>query len=175
LLAAATDKGKKNNSCMSMEVFLDIARGYLTFHKRPGWAAASRAALERDKVTSHTKLRGEGARIVNAVDKMKEGGYIMKRHSARQGEASGMSKWALVGDTSVNRESDITGDDRCKEKFTCRLSILEVKYAFLNSQSLEQMRAAEAADDVSRSADADTSNQPPSSTSLPAVLPPLVQ
>ena len=123
---------------------MDIARGYLTFQKKPGWATAAKAVGG----SAEAGVDG-GAKIRYATAKLKEGGLMMKRHSAKQGEAGGMSKWALVGDTSVQRESDITGDERCKQSFTCRLSVLEIKYAFLNSQSLEQMRAAEAGDDDS--------------------------
>ena len=141
-----TRSSSKSNKCMTMEVWLDIARGYLTFQKKPGWAKASKAAAARDKAAADAGVAVNHARE-QLVSGLKEGGLVMKRHSAKQGETGGMSKWALVGDTSVQRESDITGDERCKEKFTCRLSVLEVKYAFLNSQSLEQMRAAEAADD----------------------------
>ena len=113
------DKGKKNNRAMSMEVFMDIARGLLTFHRKPGWS----------------------------ILRAKEGGFTMKRQATGKGESNTLSKYSLVGDCTVQRESDITGDERCKQSFTCRLSVLEVKYAFLNSQSLEQMRAKEAADD----------------------------
>merc|ERR1719424_1017170 len=66
--------------------------------------------------------------------------------SGKAGEGGGLGEGAFVGDCTVTRESDITGDERCKEKFTCRLSTLEAKYAFLNSQSLEQMAAGDAAD-----------------------------
>ena len=66
--------------------------------------------------------------------------------SGKAGEGGGLGEGAFVGDCTVMRESDITGDERCKEKFTCRLSTLEAKYAFLNSQSLEQMAAGDAAD-----------------------------
>ena len=108
----------KNAGALNMEIYLDVVRGFLTFHRKPGWKVSER----------------------------KEGGYTMKRHAAGRGESAGMSKWAVVGDTTVQRESDITGDDRCKQSFTCRLSVLEAKYAFLNSQSLEQMRATEASE-----------------------------
>ena len=113
------DKGKKNNRCLTMEVYMDVVRGYLTFHRKPGWR----------------------------VEEAREGGYEMKRRQAGQGETSTLSQYAIVGDCTVQRESDITSDERCKESFTCRLSILECKYAFLNSQSLAQLRATEAADD----------------------------
>jgi hypothetical protein len=102
-----------------METYLDIVRGFLTFHKKPGWS----------------------------IKKDGEGGLVMKRRTAGRGEVNTLSEFAIVGDCTVQRESDITGDERCKEKFTCRLSVLECKYAFLNSQSLEQMRATEASDD----------------------------
>ena len=113
------DGGKRNKGALSMEVFMEIVKGGLTFTRKPDFA----------------------------IEKAAEGGYTMKKHGARAGESSTLTKHALVGDCTVKRESDITGDERCKQAFTCRLSILEAKYAFLNSQSLEQMRATEAADD----------------------------
>ena len=57
---------------------------------------------------------------------------------------SGANVKALVGDATVRRGSDITGDVRCKEWHTCRLSTLEAKMAFLHSQSLEKMTAGNA-------------------------------
>ena len=113
------DNGKKNKGCLTMSVYLDIVRGFLTFHRKPDYS----------------------------IEKAAEGGYTMKRHSGSRGESAGMSKWAVVGDCTVQRESDITGDERCKQTFTCRLTVLESKYAFLNSQSLEQMRATESGND----------------------------
>ena len=53
----------------------------------------------------------------------------------------------LVGDYTVRRESQITGDERAKEKYSCRLTLLEAKFAFLNSQSLDQMTAGDAEND----------------------------
>ena len=71
----------------------------------------------------------------------------MEKSKTSGGDGSGgLGEGAFVGDCTVTRESDITGDERCKEKFTCRLSTLEAKFAFLNSQSLEQMSAGEAND-----------------------------
>ena len=69
-----------------------------------------------------------------------------RRFTPKGGDGPGLGEGAIVGDCTVMRESDITGDERCKEKYTCRLSILEAKYAFLNSQSLEQMAAGDAGD-----------------------------
>merc|ERR1719424_340508 len=78
-------KGKADNK-LSMETWMDITRGYLTFTKRKG-----------SKHMEKAKTSGKAG----------EGG---------------------LGDCAVMRESDITGDERCKEKFTCRLTILEAKY-----------------------------------------------
>ena len=55
--------------------------------------------------------------------------------------------WAFIGDTQVYRESEITGDERCKESYTCRLTMLQIKYAFLNSQDITQMTAGDATND----------------------------
>ena len=65
------------------------------------------------------------------------------RSDALSSGNSGANLNALVGDCTVTRESDITGDARRREKYTCRLSTLEAKMAFLNSQSLEQMSAGD--------------------------------
>merc|ERR1712185_461440 len=73
--------------------------------------------------------------------------HMEKSKSSGGDGTGGLGEGAFVGDCSIQRESDITGDERCKEKFTCRLSVLEAKYAFLNSQSLEQMAAGDAEED----------------------------
>ena len=59
---------------------------------------------------------------------------------------SGLGDGALCGEVSVTRTSDITGDERCKVKYQCRLSLLEAKMAFFNSQKMEEMSAGDAAD-----------------------------
>jgi len=104
---AASAKTKGENK-MSMETWLDICRGFLSFKQRKG-----AKNLEPIKTNGEDGKLGEGA---------------------------------LVGDCTVNRESDITGDERCKEKFSCRLTILEAKMAFLNSQSLDQMSSGDASE-----------------------------
>ena len=71
-------------------------------------------------------------------------GRKVVRSDADSSGNTGANRYALIGDCTVRRESAITGDERCKEKFTCRLSSIETKYAFLNSQSLEQMTAGDA-------------------------------
>ena len=53
----------------------------------------------------------------------------------------------LIGDFTVKRESEITGDERTRERFSCRLTLLEAKFAFLNSQDLNQMKAGDAEND----------------------------
>ena len=53
----------------------------------------------------------------------------------------------LVGDYTVKRESEITGDERTRERYTCRLTLLEAKFAFLNSQDMNQMKAGDAEND----------------------------
>ena len=47
--------GNKGN--ITMDVFMDVAKGMLTFHRKPDWS----------------------------VEKAKEGGYVMKRHSGGRG------------------------------------------------------------------------------------------
>ncbi len=48
---------------------MDVARGFLTFHRKPGWS----------------------------VEKAKEGGYTMKRHAPGRGEAAGTSQPSIAG------------------------------------------------------------------------------
>ena len=72
--------------------------------------------------------------------------WTLCRYKFQSGEPT-IPDWALIGDTQVYRESEITGDERCKESYTCRLTVIQTKYAFLNSQKLEQMTAGDATDD----------------------------
>ena len=44
----------------------------------------------------------------------------------------------------MQRESDITGDENAKEKYYCKLTALEAKFAFFNSQNLDEMTAGDA-------------------------------
>ena len=53
----------------------------------------------------------------------------------------------LIGDFTVKRESEISGDERTRERFSCRLTLLEAKFAFLNSQDMNQMKAGDAEND----------------------------
>ena len=52
----------------------------------------------------------------------------------------------LVGQWEVHQESEITGDERCRNIFRCSLSLPQAKMAFMNSQSLDQMSAGVATD-----------------------------
>merc|ERR1712070_351382 len=69
---------------------------------------------------------------------------------------SGLGDGAFCGEVSVQRTSDITGDERCKVRYTCKLTLLEAKMAFFNSQKFEEMQAGDASDsDVSAVLDFD--------------------
>jgi len=50
----------------------------------------------------------------------------------------------LVGIWSCHRESDISGDPNCKTEYHWRLSVPQVKAAFMDSQGRDQMGAAQA-------------------------------
>ena len=50
----------------------------------------------------------------------------------------------LVGQWQVHQESEITGDERCRNIFRCSLSLPQCKMAFMNSQSLDQLSAGAA-------------------------------
>ena len=49
----------------------------------------------------------------------------------------------LVGIWECYRESDITGDPACKTQYKWRLSMPQVKMAFMDSQSTDQLGAAQ--------------------------------
>ena len=48
----------------------------------------------------------------------------------------------LVGIWECYRESDITGDPACKTQYKWRLSMPQVKMAFMDSQPTEQLGSA---------------------------------
>ena len=118
--------GGKAEQKMTLETWMDIAKGFLTMIKQRGGR----------KGGTGTRSGANASHLAIAKSNVKPGG-----------EAAGLGEGAIVGDCTVQRESDISGDERCKEKFTCRLTILEAKFAFLNSQSLEQMAAGDAVED----------------------------
>ena len=57
-----------------------------------------------------------------------------------------LKKGKVVGIWEVHRESEITGDDSCRDRFKCSLSMPQAKFAFINSQSLDQMSVGQAKD-----------------------------
>ena len=52
-----------------------------------------------------------------------------------------LKKSKLVGAWEVNQQSQITGDERCRNKLKAALSLPQVRFAFLNSQSADQLSA----------------------------------
>ena len=50
-----------------------------------------------------------------------------------------LKKGKVVGIWECNRESEVTGDKASRDKLKCSLSMPQAKFAFINSQSLEQM------------------------------------
>jgi hypothetical protein len=52
----------------------------------------------------------------------------------------------LVGNWEVHQESEITGNERCRTRHHCSLSLPQAKMAFMNTQSLDQMSAGVATD-----------------------------
>jgi hypothetical protein len=50
----------------------------------------------------------------------------------------------LVGTWKCHRESDISGDPRCREEYKWALSMPQVKAAFMDSQNRDDMSAAQA-------------------------------
>ena len=53
---------------------------------------------------------------------------------------------ALVGNWQIYQDSEITGDERCRNIFKVSLSLPQAKFAFINSQSLDQMTVARQGD-----------------------------
>ena len=51
-----------------------------------------------------------------------------------------LKKKRHVGIWEINQDSEITGDERCRTKHKCALSLPQAKFAFSNSQSLDQVR-----------------------------------
>jgi len=113
-----------------------------------------------EEITKATSLRGKPGRLTMEawVDICK--GNVRLSRASKKPQKGGMwgklkasvisdsdSENALVGDYMVRRESEITGDERAREKFACRLTLLEAKFAFLNSQGLDQMTAGDAEND----------------------------
>jgi hypothetical protein len=112
-----------------------------------------------NEVTRLTSLKGvsDGKLTMEAWDDIVKGyktfkksktaaGLVMVEWKPKPGEPS-LPDWALVGDIKVNRESEITGDERTKEVYSCRLTLIQTKYAFLNSQGIDQMTAGDATND----------------------------
>ena len=114
---AATSKTGSKKPALSMDAWCDICKGELRIGSDKKQSAKAKALWKKVKVTYY------------------------------KGGSEEAKEFALVGDYQVHRESQITGDDRCKEVFKCRLTLLEVKFAFLNSQGMEQMKAGDATDD----------------------------
>ena len=114
---AATSKTGSKKPALSMDAWCDICKGELRIGSDKKQSAKAKALWKKVKVTYY------------------------------KGGSEEAKEFALVGDYQVHRESQITGDDRCKEVFKCRLTLLEVKFAFLNSQRMEQMKAGDATDD----------------------------
>ncbi len=114
---AATSKTGSKKPALSMDAWCAICKGELRIGSDKKQSAKAKALWKKVKVTYY------------------------------KGGSEEAKEFALVGDYQVHRESQITGDDRCKEVFKCRLTLLEVKFAFLNSQGMEQMKAGDATDD----------------------------
>ena len=58
----------------------------------------------------------------------------------------GFSPGFNVGVWEIFQDSEITGDERCRNKFKISLSLPQAKFAFINSQSLDQLTVGQAKD-----------------------------
>merc|ERR1719440_1803695 len=60
--------------------------------------------------------------------------------------AKGYTPGNGVGNWQIYQDSEITGDERCRNIFKVSLSLPQAKFAFINSQSLDQMTVGQAKD-----------------------------
>ena len=58
----------------------------------------------------------------------------------------GYTPGKMIGNWQVYQDSEITGDERCRNIFKVSLSLPQAKFAFINSQSLDQLTVGQAKD-----------------------------
>merc|ERR1719387_2378784 len=58
----------------------------------------------------------------------------------------GFTPGKQVGSWQIYQDSEITGDERCRNIFKVSLSLPQAKFAFINSQSLDQLSVGQAKD-----------------------------
>merc|ERR1712023_320122 len=66
--------------------------------------------------------------------------------NANNEPSPGFTPQHLVGHWQIYQDSEITGDERCRNIFKVSLSLPQAKFAFINSQSLDQMSVGQAKD-----------------------------
>ena len=90
-------------------------------------------------------LQGKGRRLQFQPwqDLLKKGWGQLKSNNEPM---PGYTPAALVGNWQMNQDSEITGDERCRNIHKVSLSMPQAKFAFINSQALDQMSVGQAKD-----------------------------
>ena len=102
-----------------------------------------------DVHTQSMFLQGKGRKLLfqQWQDLLKRGAGELQ---ANNEPAPGYTPKQLVGNWQIYQDSEITGDERCRNIFKVSLSMPQAKFAFLNSQSLDQLTVGQvSATDVS--------------------------
>ena len=111
-------------------------------------AVASYEKKLRTWFNIHTQsmfLQGKGRRLQYQQwqDLLKKGwGQLQSNNEP----SPGYTPAGLVGNWQIYQDSEITGDERCRNKFKVSISLPQAKFAFINSQSLDQMTVGQAKD-----------------------------
>ena len=94
-----------------------------------------------DVHTQSMFLRGEGRKL-----QYQQWQDLLKKGWGTDVRAQGYSPGNGVGNWEIYQDSEIAGDERCRNKFKISLSLPQAKFAFINSQSLDQLTVGQAKD-----------------------------
>ena len=94
-----------------------------------------------DVHTQSMFLRGEGRKL-----QYQQWQDLLQKGWGTDVRAQGYTPGNGVGNWEIFQDSEITGDERCRNKFKISLSLPQAKFAFINSQSLDQLTVGQAKD-----------------------------
>jgi len=94
-----------------------------------------------DVHTQSMFLRGEGRKL-----QYQQWQDLLKKGWGADARAQGYTPGNGVGNWEIFQDSEITGDERCRNKFKISLSLPQAKFAFINSQSLDQLSVGQSKD-----------------------------
>ena len=94
-----------------------------------------------DVHTQSMFLRGEGRKL-----QFQQWQDLLKKGWGTDMNAPGYTPGNGVGNWEIYQDSEITGDERCRNIFKVSLSLPQAKFAFINSQSLDQLTVGQAKD-----------------------------